>query len=106
MTPMEKATEAVLNQFLGGSSGLDELAESIAKDHAEAAVTAYLTALSEDEGTVEKVARQLCPIDADSTHEMVIGNRWYQPHLPHWHSWIPDAKAALTALASRDERKE
>jgi hypothetical protein len=37
---LEAATAAVLARFFGGSSGLDDMAEAIARDHAEAALRA------------------------------------------------------------------
>lgn len=39
---LERAAKAVLERFFGGSSGLKEYAEAIARDHARAAVLAFL----------------------------------------------------------------
>lgn len=44
---LREATVAVHNRFAGGSSGLDDMAEAVAADHAEAAVRAYLTAVGQ-----------------------------------------------------------
>lgn len=98
MTPMEKATEAVLNQFLGGSSGLDELAESIAKDHAEAAVTAYLTALSEDVEMETAVRKAICCPDGCNP-KRISRQRCACAEFDD------EATAVFTALASRDGEK-
>lgn len=77
---LEAAETQVLNQFLGGSSGLDELAEAIAKDHTTVAIqtflrnlpnstntehgvslwypTRILVELTEEEGPLEKLAAE------------------------------------------------
>lgn len=42
---LEEAASAVLDRFFGGSSGLDEIAEAIARDHARAAILAFVKAM-------------------------------------------------------------
>lgn len=42
---LDAAAGAVLDQFFGGSSGLDEMAEAIARDQAHATVLAFLRAM-------------------------------------------------------------
>lgn len=101
MTPLEIAVEAFrLNEYRPDNARV------------EAAITAYLTALSEDEATVEKVARGICaetvgPPDAMEAWE-------YDPagpvtkqlkRAPLWTKSKNAATAALTALASRDGEK-
>lgn len=72
----------------------------------EAACLAYVRALSEDAGTVEKVARQLCFMSIGGP-EFQIRDPANDPFIDgNWKRHEDSARAALTALASRDERKE
>lgn len=99
MTPMDKAASAYV-EVTG------EVMDGHERQGMEAACLAYVRALSEDQATVEKVARELCfqsiggkefGADRDVRTDPFINGNWKRHEV--------SARAALTALASRDERK-
>lgn len=93
MTPLEKARTA-LTLAMGRHGSMDKALE--------AAITAYLTALPEDAGTVEKVAAAL---DGNAWRDKTHGPLGKAQKAARRSTARQNARAALTALASRDERK-
>jgi len=52
---------------------------------------------------VERVARALCPIDPDSTTQLIVHDKWYRAGTPHWQSWIAEARVAIAAMREPTE---
>ena len=60
-------------------------------------VQSYLSALVQDEATVERVARAMCVANGTNP-DWPVSNENH----PRWTIWEPEARAALSALANKD----
>jgi hypothetical protein len=89
------------DQYYGAWDSLDPILREYAIKNAGITIRAYLSAIAEDEASVEAVARAMCIENMNDPDDILTSN-----NVRRWQLWTPEAKAGVQALLERAKEQQ